>query len=268
MILLCFVCVFLYKAALHESELDLNYSQQGQTLDFGGLFSVFDWLYSCAGCLSHLPPNATQCGPAYFGEEVGPAGREEAETILCLGGCRERSLGVPFQNPGFKGTHGWVWVIKRRDNCPPRSGIGVTNTEWIAVDAEASLGPMHLAGFDCFYRSPYWGVSRAALFSSAGLRSPTPWCASCLLTIHLWHFSPFPRCHDPAGQGIPPVLRHMPHHHHAITAFSESPDIPATHCTSADNAAQPCFPELSWVIFPLPPPSSFHLQLCRHPIHP
>lgn len=177
MILLCFVCVFLYKAALHESQLDLNQLTAQQTPDFGGLFSIFDWLYSSAGCLPHLPPNVTQCGPAYFGAEMGPAGREEAETMLCLGRYRGRSLGVPFQNPGFKGAHGWVWGIRRGDSCPPRSGVGVTNTEWISADVEASLGPVHWTGFGCLCRSPYCGVSHAALLSSAGLRSPTPWCA-------------------------------------------------------------------------------------------
>lgn len=108
---------------------------------------------------------------------MGPAGREEAETILCLGGRGEKSPGVPFQNPGFEGRHGWVWGIKSGDNCTLRSGVGVTHPEWISVDAEATLGPVHSAGSDCFCTSPCCGVSRAALLSSAELRSPTPWCA-------------------------------------------------------------------------------------------
>lgn len=46
--------------------------------------------------------------------------------------------------------HGWMWGIKRGDSCPPRCGGVVTHTEWISVDVEASLVPVHWAGFDCF----------------------------------------------------------------------------------------------------------------------
>lgn len=86
----------------------------------------------------------------------------------------KEAWGVPFQNPGFKGRNGWVWNSKRGDNCTPRSGVGVTSTEWISVDVKASLGPVHWDGFDCFCRSPCCVVSRAALLSSAELRYGVP----------------------------------------------------------------------------------------------
>lgn len=70
-----------------------------------------------------------------------------------------------------------MWGIKRGDNCPPRSGVVVTHTEWISVAIEASLVPVHWAEFDCFCTSPYCGVSHAALLSSAELRSAALWCA-------------------------------------------------------------------------------------------
>lgn len=34
---------------------------------------------------------------------------------------------VPFQNPGFSGARAWAGGIRRGENCPPRSDVGVTN---------------------------------------------------------------------------------------------------------------------------------------------
>lgn len=53
--------------------------------------------------------------------------------------------------------------------------------------------------------------TQSTLVMGAWLHQPRlRWEPSCLHTIHLCHFSPFPSCHDPAVPGIPPVLKHMP----------------------------------------------------------